>query len=325
MKKLFSAVLNTTCSFLIFSVIIGALFLTSCNDSSTTGELPEKEENYATLNFSLSPFNYSIEASSYQPQTRATTIKTFNKLDVYLYTVNENGEYELYDYVQQGITTTDGNGNTIDNPNYGNFTFRVIYGEYKVLALGYYYSEFATVNGPQDISFTDNKVPVTFFAWQDLSVDASTVSVPVTLEPAVARLIVTATATLPEDVKFYRFTINPTGINFDAINAKATETGERVLYTDLSSKVGQTNTSANCCLYLTAEELTSSTSNITVVFDALAEDYSVLYTHTFENVPFKRGYTSSYKGPFFGNDALGFTLTANYEWKDYFENGYSEF
>ena len=259
------------------------------------------------------------------PQTRATTINTFNKLELHLYTQAEDGSYVPYDASQQSKTITDASNNTVENPDYGNFTFRVAYGKYKVLALGYYYTDWANVNTPTDIHFAEDKVPVTFYAWQDLEVSSTTGKVSITLIPAVARFVVTATAKLPKDVAQYRLTLDPAGINFDATTSVATKTGKRVVITDVTSKVGQTNTSTNCCLYLTAEELTQATSNISIVLDALSATGDVLYTHTFENVPFKRGYTTSYNGAFFNDNTLGFALLSNHEWPDYFKDGYMSY
>ena len=311
-------------SFMAAMCFVTLSFFSSCDSDSSSSEI--HEDGVATISFGISSFDYSMTPGTAAPQTRATTINTFNKLELHLYTLADDGSYVPYDASQQSKTITDASNNTVPNPEYGNFTFRVAYGNYKVLALGYYYTDWAKVDTPTDIHFAEDKVPVTFYAWQDLEVSSATGNVSITLLPAVARFVVTATAKLPQDVSQYRLTLNPTGINFDATRAIATQTGERVVTTDVSNKVGQTNTSTNCCLYLTAEELTQTTSDINIVLDALSATGDVLYTHTFENVPFKRGYTTSYKGAFFGHDALSFTLsTNNYEWEDYFDNGYTTF
>ena len=315
-KKLFGRIVSY---FVMAMCLVTPLQFSSCEADTTTSGT--QDEGIATISFGISSFDYSMTPGAAVPQTRATNIDTFNKLELHLYTQTEDGSYIPYDASQQSKTITDASNNTVTNPDYGNFTFRVAYGKYKVLALGYYYTDWANVDAPTDIHFAEDKVPVTFYAWQDLEVSSTTGKVSVTLLPAVARFVVTATAKLPKNIAQYRLTLDPAGINFNATTSIATRTGKRVVTMDVSSKVGQTNTSTNCCLYLTAEELTQTTSDINIVLDALSATGDVLYTHTFENVPFKRGYTTSYKGAFFKDNTLGFALSSNHEWPDYFKEG----
>ena len=256
--------------------------------------------------FSISMSGFDDFSAGARGLTRATDAESYKNVKAVMLAFYA-GDAEVYKTVQlkddKSTYTT-----------FGEFTVNLPIGNYKMVALGYYVGtgdEFS-LTSPTEAGYTSERPREMFCLTQDVTVTkTAAVDLDITLNRICAYLSILSTDGRSAGATKIRTTFtkggktfNPTtGLSltdegFTQVNTPATAVGETI-------KVG-------CLLYLFTDEETMG-----VTIEALDADDNVLFTKSFAEVEFKRGYKTTIKGPIFtaGSSTIGFKLNTT-EWAE---------
>ena len=273
----------------MIAVLSGLLMLTAC--SSDNGEesvfsgLPAENETEVTLTFSP----YQMEA-----MTRATVsiADVVTKLDVWIY----EGNSEVADIHQTGSDAEFGSVSvTLDKTK-----------TYTLYAIGHK-AEGATLEEGV-ISFTDDKVTHSMFYSTTFSPATSTL-LSCLMNRIVADFRMEITDDIPNECKKMRFTVSDI---YDRWNVSTGGTHQL----NRSSTINYSGTSAVFNVYAIT---TDAQTLHTVTVEALDADGNALVpaqSKTFENVPLRNGYKTTYRGAFFTEENMTMTFTVD-DWNEY--------
>ena len=273
----------------MIAVLSGLLMLTAC--SSDNGEesvfsgLPAENETEVTLTFSP----YQMEA-----MTRATVsiADVVTKLDVWIY----EGNSEVADIHQTGSDAEFGSVSvTLDKTK-----------TYTLYAIGHK-AEGATLEDGV-ISFTDDKVTHSMFYSTTFSPATSTL-LSCLMNRIVADFRMEITDDIPNECKKMRFTVSDI---YDRWNVSTGGTHQL----NRSSTINYSGTSAVFNVYAIT---TDAQTLHTVTVEALDADGNALVpaqSKTFENVPLRNGYKTTYRGAFFTEENMTMTFTVD-DWNEY--------
>jgi len=290
------------------SAISIAFLAVSCS-STVTEEFDsiEVETQKKDLTFSVQGEDFQIDQSSL---TRAAASDVLKTLDLALYTINSDGTYSKYAEVQS--SSSDDNFGVISVPD-------VAYGTYKVVAMGNATSSYgghATLSDPLSITYEEEKVPMAYYAFQEVTVSSATGTVALELKPAVASFKMYMQGTIPENVSKLRFDVTQCSNSFDATTglASAGKIKDYALSLDFtSSMVGKKNMNARLNVFLPVEDYTTN-SPVTIKATAFDSNGEEVVSYDFASVPLRIGYVTTYTGNFFQNDEQDYSITVDNNW-----------
>ncbi len=290
------------------SAISIAFLAVSCS-STVTEEFDsiEVETQKKDLTFSVQGDDFQIDQSSL---TRAAASDVLKTLDLALYTINSDGTYSKYAEVQS--SSSDDNFGVISVPD-------VAYGTYKVVAMGNATSSYgghATLSDPLSITYEEEKVPMAYYAFQEVTVSSATGTVALELKPAVASFKMYMQGTIPENVSKLRFDVTQCSNSFDATTglASAGKIKDYALSLDFtSSMVGKKNMNARLNVFLPVEDYTTN-SPVTIKATAFDSNGEEVVSYDFASVPLRIGYVTTYTGNFFQNDEQDYSITVDNNW-----------
>ena len=288
---------------------ISIAFLTVSCSSTVTEEFDsiEVETQKKDLTFSVQGDDFQIDQSSL---TRAAASDVLKTLDLALYTINSDGTYSKYAEVQS--SSSDDNFGVISVPD-------VAYGTYKVVAMGNATSSYgghATLSDPLSITYEEEKVPMAYYAFQEVTVSSATGTVALELKPAVASFKMYMQGTIPENVSKLRFDVTQCSNSFDATTglASAGKIKDYALSLDFtSSMVGKKNMNARLNVFLPVEDYTTN-SPVTIKATAFDSNGEEVVSYDFASVPLRIGYVTTYTGNFFQNDEQDYSITVDNNW-----------
>ena len=290
------------------SAISIAFLAVSCS-STVTEEFDsiEVETQKKDLTFSVQGDDFQIDQSSL---TRAAASDVLKTLDLALYTINSDGTYSKYAEVQS--SSSDDNFGVISVPD-------VAYGTYKVVAMGNATSSYgghATLSDPLSITYEEEKVPMVYYTFQEVTVSSATGTVALELKPAVASFKMYMQGTIPENVSKLRFDVTQCSNSFDATTglASAGKIKDYALSLDFtSSMVGKKNMNARLNVFLPVEDYTTN-SPVTIKATAFDSNGEEVVSYDFASVPLRIGYVTTYTGNFFQNDEQDYSITVDNNW-----------
>ena len=288
---------------------ISIAFLTVSCSSTVTEEFDsiEVETQKKDLTFSVQGDDFQIDQSSL---TRAAASDVLKTLDLALYTINSDGTYSKYAEVQS--SSSDDNFGVISVPD-------VAYGTYKVVAMGNATSSYgghATLSDPLSITYEEEKVPMAYYAFQEVTVSSATGTVALELKPAVASFKMYMQGTIPENVSKLRFDVTQCSNSFDATTglASAGKIKDYALSLDFtSSMVGKKNMNARLNVFLPVEDYTTN-SPVTIKATAFDSNGEEVVSYDYASVPLRIGYVTTYTGNFFQNDEQDYSITVDNNW-----------
>ena len=253
--------------------------------------------------FSISMSGFDDFSAGARSVTRATDVASYNYVKAVMLAFYA-GDTEVYKTVQlkddKSTYTT-----------FGEFTVDLPIGSYKMVALGYYVGtgdEFSLIS-PTEAGYTSERPREMFCFTQDVTVTkTAAVDLDVTLNRICAYLSILSTDGRSAGVTKIRTTFTKGGKTFNPTTGLAlTDVGFTQVNT-FGASVGET-INVGCLLYLFTDEETMG-----VTIEALDADDNVLFTKTFAEVEFKRGYKTTIKGPIFtaGSSTIGFKLNTTW-------------
>ena len=273
------------CCYIIAALAI-ALTLASCERPIIEDEA-RGHDPAANVTLTFSP--YDIEPIT---RTAASIAGVVTKLDVWIY----EGNSEVADIHQTGSDAEFGSVSvTLDKTK-----------TYTLYAIGHK-AEGATLEDGV-ISFTDDKVTHSMFYSTTFSPATST-SLSCLMNRIVADFRMEITDDIPNECKKMRFTVSDI---YDRWNVSTGGTHQL----NRSSTINYSGTSAVFNVYAIT---TDAQTLHTVTVEALDADGNALVpaqSKTFENVPLRNGYKTTYRGAFFTEENMTMTFTVD-DWNEY--------
>ena len=163
------------------------------------------------------------------------------------------------------------------------------------------------------ITFADNKITETFY-YSTTFTPSSTTSLSCLMNRIVGMFKLTIVDALPANLAKMQFTISGSGLGYN-VNGAPTNIGDKIsIINNPSSANDGTTTFKIYCLAKTNE---ATPMDVTVT--ALDAEDNVIETKTFENVPIRAGYSTSFRGTFFITTSGDMIFTAPESWTNYDE------
>ena len=289
--------------FIVMAAIV--LSTVACsNDSELTNVVANQKET-APVTVRVNDFSITTEEMpSGGGMTRAAQDPDtyFNKggaITLAFYNVAGTEVYKTTQVRDDGTYTT-----------FGQFTANLPVGTYTMVAIGRFYdgSDVFTLTSPTEAAFTSERPRETFSKVQSVVVTTAGVELNVTLNRIVPRLDIESTDNRPAGIAKIRTTYAKGGKSFDPTTGLATTDAGFVQTNTPSAAVGSTIRVSSYPFLYTDEE----TMNITI--EVLDADDNVLFTHTVNNVPFKRNRKTTLRGNIFtaGTSSAGFQLETSW-------------
>lgn len=294
-----------TKSILLAGVTLLLLFACSSNEVEVVNhEVGDKVPVRVHVNeFSISMSGFDDFSAGARGLTRATDAESYKNVKAVMLAFYA-GDAEVYKTVQlkddKSTYTT-----------FGEFTVDLPIGNYKMVALGYYVGtgdEFS-LTSPTEAGYTSERPREMFCLTQDVTVTkTASVDLDITLNRICAYLSILSTDGRSAGATKIRTTFTKGGKTFNPTTGLSLTDEGFTQVNSPATAVGKTINVA-CLLYLFTDEETMG-----VTIEALDADDNVLFTKSFAEVEFKRGYKTTIKGPIFtaGASSVGFNL--NPDW-----------
>lgn len=162
------------------------------------------------------------------------------------------------------------------------------------------------------ITFPDNKVTASFFYSTTFS-PATVTSLTCEMQRIVGQFRLEITDALPDEVTQMKFTVMSTGTTYNvSTGASGSPINKETLYASISKNDDK---SANFTVTILPDNQTD-TSNFDIKVEALNSSNEVIRERTFEDVPIKAGYKTTYAGAFFIYSDMSISFTAN-DWESF--------
>lgn len=284
---------------IILSLALLASLLYSCDSEDIESQARDNESS--NIIFVIKGVNVTIG------KTRASLSDSFSLLDLAIYVKETNGAYTLYKEVQQQSS----------NPNFGVVRMEnVKHGTYRLVVLGHSDANHPNMEDPTDIAFTN--YPMVYIDSEDISVDKNTTSKDVSLDHATAKFRFELSGYIPDDVQKVQFEMQGVSNTLNAITGLAVRSGARTTAMNVTANHRQNQAlNVSCFTFLKQDDLTSATSDISIVVKGLDANDNVLDSSSFSNIPAKIGSTTKFSGVFFDYGSFGFNFTVNTSWGEY--------
>ena len=274
----------------LFLLLAGYALLSSCSqdEKNVLDSYSDDFDTKVTLSFSP----YSMDA-----MTRAATsiASVVMHLDVWLY---ESGS-EVTAIHQ---TTADADFGTVSVTLDKTKT-------YTIYAVGHKAEGAASLaNGI--ISFPNEKVTHAMF-YTTTFTPATATSLSCLMERIVGLFKLTTTDAVPDDVTKVEFALGSTPTRWNVAGYGVNPQERTVSFNNITTFSDGT---VSFLMYIIAAE--NEATNYTITATAYRSDNSVKQTRTFENVPIRNGYRTTYQGSFFTDTPVTMTFTVD-DWQDY--------
>lgn len=260
----------------LFMAVVG--LLSACSSVANEEEVVTNNEQEVTLTFSP----YEQEAMT---RTATSIAGVVMALDV---------------WVVEGDNTIAAH-QTSSDANFGSLSITLNKTKtYTVYAVGHKCTAAATLSNGV-ISFPDDKVTHSLFYTATFS-PATTTSLSCLMTRIVSMFRLETTDAVPNDAKKMRFTIKDVYNRWN-VNSGGTNLIDRISTVNISS-TNQDGTVAFSIYAIT----TDAATNHNILVEALDSNDDVIQSRTFENVPLRNGYKTTYRGAFFVDQ----TFTSNF-------------
>ena len=273
----------------IFSLLLGAITLSSCQKISFEESESPNESNTKIMSFILSGFSIS-SLKEMQPEDNSESRATTNQND---YT--DNLLLGIYDMNGNLIDEIQYQNKSESGINYGTFSHTLKYGKYTIIAMGWNGTQQCNVHSLDSITFSEEWVPNTFLCRQNIIVSESySETRTLSLKRCVARFkMILKDDSIPQELN--SFVINFSGAG-NSLNSKTQHCANITdFYRTIPININPSkikDISAYCFLPEDCTEI-----NISVT--AYNANDSVITSKTFNNVPMKINYSTNYTGIYF--------------------------
>ena len=271
----------------IFTVLcVLGVGLTACTSDEEI--IVAKEDTTVTLAFEGIKFDM-------QPMgTRATIAESASRLDVWVY---ENGsEIEA---VHQ--TSSDSGFGTVSLTLNNTKT-------YTLYALAHKATTACTL-ADGIISFPDDKPKESFFYTTTFS-PATTTSINAEMFRITGKFTLQTTDAVPDDVDHVQFVIRNTALRYGVDGTLSNITDRTVDFPNITRKADGT------CSFSFNILASDAVADFEITATAYASDNSIIETKTFDAVPIRNNYRTTYTGAFFTTSEFSMTFTCA-DWQDY--------
>ena len=274
-------------------IVICVFFCASC-----TSDEPES----AIINGNVNSDSTEMEsvtiyfAPQYEvaPMTRAAIADAASRLDVWIY----EGDTELTSVHQSSSDVGFGSVSLSLNK----------LKTYTLYALAHKATAACTI-ADGIISFPDDKPKESFFYNTTFS-PATTTSINAEMSRITGKFTLQTTDAVPDDVDHMRFIIKDTGTRFDVSGSPANITDRTVDFASISRK------SDGTCSFSFNILASDAVADFEITATAYASDNSIIETKTFDAVPIRNNYRTTYTGAFFTTSEFSMTFTCA-DWQDY--------
>ncbi len=305
--------MKTTTFLSALAILFASCQSMSFEDEEATTDLAQGEK---TMHFRLTPYSMSnldelpngnndIDADEYSDEapTRASS-----------------SQQNTTDHLLLGIYDTQGNlVDTIihqdkDDPatsSYGTFTHTLKYGKYTLMALGWNGTQKCTVHRPDSISFSEGWVPQTFLCRQNIIVSESYSDTrSLSLRRCVAAFTLKFKDTaIPEELREFTIRLSGAGNTLNSITKHCAEQKDFTRTIPVTIDPSKVKSITSYCF------LPSDSTGLTVNITANDAGGNIIGDRTFEDVPMKLNYVTTYSGNYFPNGVYEgvFEIDTNYD------------
>ena len=211
------------------------------------------------------------------------------------------GELVLAFYDADGkevYKTSQSKSSTATDASFGEFSFQLPVGNYKMVAIGRDVgsNDAFSLTSPEQAAYTSERVRETFSAVQPVVIaSAAAVSLNVTLNRVVTKLVVESTDNQPAGVAKIRTTYGAGSKGFNPTTGLALDNKGFSLNNSVNATPGTTLAIKNFA-FLAADE-----QEIDITLEVLDEKGGVLSTRVIPNVPFRRNRQTTLRGQLFSS------------------------
>lgn len=263
------------------------------NESDVTVVENNADQGYAPVTVRVSDFSITTEEMpSGGGTTRAAadpaTYFSTGSITLAFYNADGTEVYKTTQIEGDGTYTT-----------FGEFTANLQVGTYTMVAVGYPYTvgDAFTLTSPTAAAFTSERPRETFCATQSVTVtSASPLDLSITLNRISSWLCIQSTDNRPAGIASIRTTYAKGGKSFNPSTGLATTDAGFVQTNTPSAAVGSTIKVSSYPFLTSADD---AEEEIDITIEVLDDNNTVLFTHTVEDVPFKRNRKTTLQGALF--------------------------
>lgn len=269
--------------------------LASCAQEAATQTNQDEDTIFVTLSFTP----YQMDSFT---KTDVGIAQTSKLLDVFIYHDGEEvtAIHQNKDVAEEGFGTVFA---SLDKTK-----------TYTIYAVAHKGNGAATLEDGV-LSWPDNKITDTFFYTGEFTPSYAT-SMSCSMTRIVGMFKFKMLDELPDNLEKVRFTIASTSLGYD-VDDGPVNPGEKVtlINNPVSGNDGSTTFNVFC---IAGEEI----ETIDIIITAMNEDDQVIEEKSFEDVPIRAGYITTFKGTFFVTTQMTYGFTANNEWSFFDEEEY---
>ena len=281
--------------FLLALIAATAILFASCNKKQTPTNdiIVSPDENLITMVFS--PYNM-------EPIRGDRGIEVVNRLDL-LITEGDN----VWDYHQVKNETN----------NFGTFYIALNRTKtYTIYAVGHK-AEGAASLTDGIISWPDDKVTHAMF-YTTTFTPANTTTLDCQMQRIVGMFKFTITDDLPGEVDHMQFNISESGTRFNTATMEAMNKIERVVIPSSMNPNAAGDYVFN--IYIMSDDMENIT-DVDITVQAIDENEGIVEQRSFEEVPIKNGWVTSYTGEFFVSSQMTINFTVG-NWNEFDDHPY---
>ena len=250
-------------------------------------EPTQQADTTITISFE---FGYDI-----RPMTRAAIGDAASRLDVWLY----EGDTELTSVHQSSSDVGFGSVSLSLNKTK----------TYTLYALAHKATAACTL-ADGIISFPDDKPKESFFYTTTFS-PATTTNINAEMQRITGKFTLQTTDAVPNDVDHVQFVIRNTALRYGVDGTLSNITDRMVDFHNITRKADGT-----CSFSFNILSTANAATNFEITATAYASDNSIIETKTFDAVPIRNSYRTTYTGAFFTTSEFSMTFTCA-DWQDY--------
>ena len=290
LTKADNVVIRVLVCVIVFSVAVA--LLTACTsdepEAAINGGLVADTTEIETITIYFAP-QYEVA-----PMTRAAIADAASRLDVWIY----EGDTELTAVHQSSSSVGFGSVSLSLNKTK----------TYTLYALAHKATTACTL-ADGIISFPDDKPKESFFYTTTFS-PATTTNINAEMQRITGKFTLQTTDAVPDDVDHVQFVIRNTALRYGVDGTLSNITDRTVDFPNITRKAdGTCSFSFNILAY-------DAVTNFEITATAYAADNSIIETKTFDAVPIRNSYRTTYTGAFFTTSEFSMTFTCA-DWQDY--------
>ena len=276
----------------LFFAIVGAI-LAACNEDEPV-YLPEPKDDTEVVTLTFRQ-KYTTE-----PMSKAAIDEMVTRLDVYLICGTEVMEFHQDKTVDEAFGVISATLNKTKT--------------YNLYAVGHKGASPVTLED-NVFSFVNNKVTETLFNATTFTPSYAS-NLNITMDRVIGQFRFIIQDALPENMYKIKFSVSDTGLGMNLQGNPAN------MGTKVSEFVNPSTNTDGSTLFKIYCIATNTVETVDVTVTAYDDEDNVIEEKTFEDVPLRRGYVTTYKGTFFVSTNLSFSFTCSSEWTNYDEVNY---